>query len=258
VRHFCLCAARTSPDVMENMSNYVELQLCAAPPLMSRAGERLISAGEQCTQRHLLREDVQMLDAALVMGIGRALRENGVNVEPQIRKLLRDEHSVGAAPRDLLSYFYCSSGVQPQEAMWAMPVHMVPRRLASVGYFRAYWVESRFSFVAEPGIDLALTLTLRVPNADENAHVLVFVNNHRVAALPAVRSWKTFELQVPSAHVREGFNAITVRWPLPHGTTNDGVERAARGLLINETDALYQIFGEIHRFVAGASGGAPR
>jgi hypothetical protein len=255
VRHYCSVAAQASPSIVEVMGRFLEIQTRRTPMLMSQAAEEIAALASRQLQYYLLRYNYQQLDRVLIDAITDALLEIDVDPREPLAELRREEHSLARKPVDLLDYYYCSAALQPQEAMWVLPREVSVRETRS-DFYRAYWIESRFLFIAEAGRPVRLGLTCRLPRgAGARGELILALNDRPQAAIEIGDVWETWDVEVPGEAVREGLNEVSLRWPLPDSPG----ERALEGVFDDPDDRaqseLFPCFGEIHAFTAAAGSG---
>lgn len=254
VRHFCSEAVTFDPQMADMMTALIDLQTSPAPVQLSEAASNIAMLQQQGTNAYVLRNTVQLLDPFLLEGIAGVLDDGQKAAQSKLLAQWRERNDLAREPADLLSHYYLSASTQPQELAWAMPAEVDDRRFASTDYYRAYWVESNFPFVASNGSDLSLTLTLRLPNSEHVSETVdITVNGRHVAAVSAKQTWSTARVKVPREALRDGVNTVVVQWPLPPEISMDRTEQAARNLARGESDALFDVFGEIHRLTVAAA-----
>lgn len=247
VKHHCVTALAFSSHVAQIMSAFAEVQASAAPMLLSAAAERLATLSEQ-SRHYILRTNSQQLDGLLLECIGEALAERGIDIRQRIAHALKSTHSVAHTPCDLLSFYFQAAGGLPQELAWVRPSEVDSPR---VDYFRAYGLESHFAFVCEASLPVELSLTLRVPAANESqSSIQVSINGVRTATLKARPTWTTHSVKVTPGTVMAGINRVVLRWPLPPDSSFVTRKNAFREYLCGRSDALFAIFGEVHTLSA--------
>lgn len=248
VLHHCSAALRESDHVRTIMRIFLDLQTTPAPMLLGRAAEQLTTLVSPSTQRYILRNSAALLDEVLLTSITQALATIGVNVVDHLQTKWKTEHSAARRPRDLLSFYYLSSSGQPQELAWALPSEFNDQPFFSADYYKAYWRESRFVFVAERQRPLRLRLTYRIPS-EASSEALVYVNGALLGSVKATSEWSTQELMILGDAVLDGVNSVLIRWPPNPDSGKEKLLYATRALMCGAKDCLFAVFGEIHRVV---------
>jgi hypothetical protein len=257
VEYFCSRALTLSPHTADMMARFIEVQTTPTPALFSQPGERLSQLGGQAMQYLLGRNNIQQLDSVLLTSMACALERSGQPVREKLNQCWIAGHDASEREADLLDYYYLSSAGQPQELFWAAPPERGLREFATAGYYRAYWLESTFLFVASGHRSVHFDLTCRVPDAGGAVEtVAIFVNRHPIADLPGERAWRRHAIEAPPGLLREGLNRLSVRWPSRSADQSTKLTAAADSLLHQPRRPLFQIFGEIHALTAspGANG----
>lgn len=254
VEHYCTQALERSPHTADIMTRLMELQAARTPALLSKAAEQLSQLGGQAAQYLLGRYNIQQLDAVLLTSMANALEHIGRPGHRVLRKHWLADHDVAERPIDLLDFYYLSAAGQPQELFWAMPAERRLRQLATADYYRAYWIESTFAFVARGHHAVRFEMTCRIPDMDGAAETIgVFLNDEPVVELSADGVWRSHVMRAPQKAVREGVNFLRVCWPERHGDQRGKLVSAADHLASEPLRPLFQVFGEIHSFRASAA-----
>jgi len=222
---------------------------------MLRAAEEVAGLGSQQLQHYLLRYNRQQLDGLLIDAMAAALRETGVDLGERLRELRREEHCLSRCPANLLDFYYCSGGLQPQEVMWAMPGEAAGR-FKENHFYKGYWSESRFAFVGAAGRAVRLRLTCRLPGPARGRLVLA-LNGRPQAEIEIGGAWETWDVVAPGEAVREGVNEVTIRWPLPELPGQRALEAVCADPDAVSFSELFPCFGEIHSFTAAEGCPAP-
>jgi hypothetical protein len=257
VEYFCSRAVSLSPHTANIMARFIELQTTPTPALLSRPAEELSQLGGQAAQYLLGPYNIQQLDTVLLTSMACALERTGRPARAMLTERWVMHHDASVRRIDLLDYYYLSSAGQPHELLWATPPERNLREFATADYYRAYWIESTFVFVARAQRSIQFELTCRIPDADGRGEtVRVFVNDEAVADLPGERGWRKHTIQAPVCALREGLNCLRMRWPLPSGDQRAKLVAAADSLVHEPRRPLFQIFGEIHSLTASPTGGA--
>lgn len=252
VRHFCGRAVKLSPHIAELMLNYLDLQTRNSAPLrMSEAELQIFNVGSPLVHRYLFRNNDKRVDKLLLKAIVDVLEENGIAAQERLDRLYREEHSAVLGEINMVHYYYYGSAGQPQEQealMWPYTrVDYDPR------YYRAYWPESRFVFVGEAGHPVHFSLTCRLPEfAADVDKITVDFNGQPQVEINIGKKWTSWEIDVPGEVVRDGFNEVQVRWPMPDFHTGEALERATLKLVQKKYPEFYPIFGEIFSFTASS------
>jgi hypothetical protein len=250
IEYHCSRALKLSPQVGDVMTRLIELQTTPTPALLSRSAEELLRQGRGAS-RYLLGFNIQQLDAVLLSGMARALEKAGRPAESILMGHWLAEHDVTKRRTDLLDFYYLSSSGQPQELLWAMPPERRLTKFASVDYYRAYWIESKFVFVARGNCPIRLDLTCRIPAADlEEERIRVFLNDELLADVAGKRSWCNYTIRVEPRALRTGLNSVRIRWPPRDRDQREQLCGVAGSLRNEPLRPLFQIFGEIHAFTA--------
>lgn len=249
VRHYCLRAVRQSPAIAEVMTRFIDIQTRQTPMLMCRAAEEIAGLKSRQLQHYLLRYNHQQLDQLLIDAIGSALAEVGIDPQERLAQLRLAEHSIVQGETDLLDYYYCSAGLQPQEVMWAVPRREGYIRRKENHYYKAYWIESRFVFVGEAGSPAQLRLTSRLPGPASTEGVAVLaVNGQPQAEIELDHDWRTWDVTVPGEALRDGLNEVAIHWPLPEFPGQKAFESVAADLIDEIFPEFFCAFGEVHTF----------
>ena len=121
VRYHCIRSLRAQPAMAEIMARFAEIQTRHTPMLLCRAAEEIAASGSPLIQHYLLGYNIQQMDPVLIGAITLALEEIGVSLEDGLARVRRQEHDLSSGYSDLLDYYYCSAGRQPQEVSWVLP-----------------------------------------------------------------------------------------------------------------------------------------
>lgn len=254
VEHYCKQALERSPHTAEIMMRLIELQTTVTPALLSRPAEQLSRMSGQAAQYLLGRYNIQQLDAVLLKSMATALECIGQSGHRVLRKHWLAGHDVSDRPVDLLDFYYLSAAGQPQELFWAMPPERRLRQLATTDYYRAHWIDSTFVFVARAQRPVRLEITCRIPDMEGAAETFgVYLNGQPIVECPADSVWRAHVIRAPAEAVREGLNALCVRWPERNGDQGRKLVYAADQLASRPLLPLFQVFGEIHSFTASAA-----
>jgi hypothetical protein len=253
VEYYCAQAVEFSPKIAGAMDHFIDLQTRRTPMLMCRSAEQISALGSPLIQHYLLRYNNQQLDQVLLGAVVKALKKTGVDAQVHLDRLRREEHSVTGNEINLLEYYYCSAGLQPQEVVWVLPKRDRFVRKEN-HYYRAYWRESRFVFVGEANSPVRLQITCRLPAKTEvEGSVRFTLNGGDLGEIAAGQRWKTWDISVAGGQVRDGLNEISVQWPLRQFPGREGYEGVMDDLLEGNIPEFFFVFGEIHAFTA--SGG---
>jgi hypothetical protein len=250
VHHYCMRAAQSSPSIAQVMTRYIDLQTRRAPMLMCKSAEQIAGMGSPLLQHYLLRYNNQQLDQHLLDGVVLALKKLGIDAAERLEQLRREEHSVAVRDTNLLDYYYCSAGLQPQEVTWALPRHDVFVKGRQRHYYKAYSPESRFVFVGEAGLPLSLSLTCRIRNLeDSDGTIAVELNGRERREIAEVsRDWQTWEISVGGEVTRDGLNEVVVYWPVPSFPGLRGLHAGVDSLIEKTFPEFFCEFGDIHTF----------
>jgi len=255
VEYFCSRALRLSPHTADIMVRFIELQTTPTPALLSRSAAQLSQLGGQAAQYLLGRYNIQQLDVVLLTSMACALEKAGRPAHAALRQLWVADHDASARATNLVDYYYLSSAGQPQELFWASPPERRLREFAPTDYYRAYWIESTFVFVARGDHSVQFDLTCRIPDADGPMQTIrVFVNEEAIADLPGERAWRKHTMQAQSYELREGLNYLRIRWPPRNADQRAKLIAAADSLVHQPRQPLFQVFGEIHSLTASPTG----
>jgi len=256
VLHWCRQALKSSRNIAGLMEQFIELQTQRSPMLMCKVAEQIAGTGSPLIQNYLLRKNHQQLDLVLLQAIVASFQEVGIDLNDRLARLRLEEHSAAAEGRNLLDYYYCSGGGQPQEVMWVMPGHVEAKRSKQTDYYRAYWPQSKFKFIGESTVPLLLSMTLRVPNSSGES-ASVEVNGIRACVIPVSSRWETWDITIPPGMVRNGINDVTIAWPA--SIQNNEFEifvESLNELPEGSLPEFFPVFGEIHSFnVSSAAAG---
>jgi hypothetical protein len=268
VEYFCSHALSLSPHTADIMMRFMELQITPTPALLSQPAEQLSQLGGQASQYLLGRYNIQQLDTVLLTSMACALEKSGRPAHAKLKQLWVEGHDASERATNLLDYYYLSSAGQPQELFWAKrdgwrmspapPPESRLRESAVADYYRAYWIESTFVFVARGHRNIQFDLTFRIPDTDGPAQTIkVFVNKKPVADLPAERAWRKHTIQVQAGALQEGLNYLRFRWPSRNADQGAKLVGAADSLAHQPLQPLFQVFGEIHSLTVSPGGAVP-
>lgn len=250
VHYYCAEAVRRSPDIASLMTRFVDVQTRRAPILMCESTEEIAGLGSPLMQHYLLRFNYQRMDSLLLDAITDSLGERGVPVRNMLRRLRKEEHSVTYRDTNLLDYYYCSEGSQ-QEVMWVVPHLGGYLNHKTNHYYKAFWLESRFAFVADAFCPVRLALTCRLPEfALAEATLAISANGRPVAKAEITQKWQTWDIFVPPEFVVEGLNQLTLHWPIPIFPGLKAYAPVAGHLMEKLYPEFFCVFGEIHSFWA--------
>lgn len=248
VLHHCLRSIRLSPDVAEVMRCFADFQSRRSPMLMCRSASQIAGSGSPLVQHYLFHVNQQQLDRILLDSITASLKTVGIHISDQIQQLRYQEFLAANGKTDLLEFYYFSSVAQLLDSMWTLPI---ARQLTATDYYRAYWRESKFLFVAKSGHELTLTLTCRLPyRAVERGVATLNINGEGQQSLMVSGDWETWDFTIPGEFLKDGVNEVDIHWPMPEFHEKKNLEVAAGQLLDGTPPDLYCIFGEIHSFTA--------
>lgn len=251
VRHFCARAVSYSKHIAEIMLRYMELQVLNKAPLrMSSAELEIFNLGSPLIHHYLFRNNDKRLDKTLLTAIVDALEEAGIPAAERFEQLYREEHSTRVAETNLLHPFYIQSADQPHELealCWPIArVDYDPR------YYRAYWTESRFIFIGEPGRAVHLSLSARLSKySDDEGKITLDCNGKPQVEMNLTKNWSAWNVTIPGDVVRDGVNLIEIHWPIPAKfRTEEALAEVMSKLCQLKYPEYYPIFGEIHVFTA--------
>jgi hypothetical protein len=251
VTHYCSLAVKLSPQVSKLMTSFIDLQTRRTPMLMCRSAEEIAGLGSPLMQNYLLRFNYQRLDSLLLDAVVNALKQAGIDAGIQLDKLRKEEHSVARGSVDLLQFYYCSEGLQQQEIMWVVPHLNDYLNHKMHHYYKAFWRESRFVFVAEANDPVHLRLTCRLPNLELTAGVMsLLVNGECVGKTLITRDWETWDFTAAGELLKDGLNEVVVRWPMPIFPGLKPLETVVSDLMERIYPEFFCVFGEIHSLVA--------
>jgi len=250
VYHYCSRSVEFSPHIANIMKFFIDLQTRRTPMLMCKAAEQISELGSPLIRHYLLRYNNQQLDPLLLNAVIQALKKRRIEADEQLNQFRREEHSLASRSTDLLDYYYCSAGYQPQDVVWALP-----RRDKSVkrefNYFKAFLPESRFAFVGEADRAVGLELTCRARHQSlRDSTISIELNGEFLLQHMIGREWNTWEIIVPGNRVKNGINTISVRWPAPEFPGLEGYDGVMGDLLEGKIPEFYCCFGEIFAFRA--------
>ena len=250
-RHFCAKALSNSTHAAGLMLNYLDLQTrSAVPMLMSETDDQLHKLGSPVIHHYLLRLNEKRLDKSLLDAIVDALGDVGIEARYQLDQLRLEEHSVTKREINLLDYYFYSSVYQPLEAVFVSSIED-RRYQPDARYYKAYAPESRFLFVGEAESPVQLCLTCRLPESTySRGSILIEVNGQTLAEIAAESYWTTWDLTIDGKTVRDGFNEISVSWPIAEFDTEHALKQAAMKMYQGKFPHFYPVFGEIHSFIA--------
>jgi len=246
VRHHCDEALQASMHVADVMNSFLDMQTGLTPMLMSRSAEQLMTVGGASVQRYILRSNVAQLDPVLLRSIVDSLAAIGIARRDHLIDSWVRNHSVTHGACDLLRFYNLAGARQPRELLWTFAL---PGAGGSVpaDYYRAYWIESRFTFIAEKGVAVVIALTCRLPVAAASQPVAMLMNGVPIATPSVGKRWTSVSLQVPGELIERGINQLTVRWPLRAPAASWGL---ATGRLSESPAPFSTVYGEIHALSA--------
>jgi hypothetical protein len=248
VQYHCVQALRAAPSVAKLMVDFLDLQTRSGPALMCRAAEQIVATQSSHVQRYLFHSNIKQLDILLGDIVGRLLGKLGVDAVAQFGRFRREEHSAVKRRVNLLDYYHCSAGDQPQELKWAISE---TAELSSQGasYYQAYGPESKFVFIGEADHPLRLCLTCRMAMPCTSPPILfIDVNSRRQAEVEIGFAWMTWDIELAGDAVNDGPNEIVLHWPTPEFQGTTLIEKAAKSIFEKASPELYCVFGQIHSF----------
>lgn len=190
----------------------------------------------------LSRRNGKVMDLKLVDAIVAALKEHGTDVEDQVKRLRKSEHGANARMINLLKSYYSTETHYTQKG-------------AQKKYYQSFLMQSRFTLVAEGNRPVTLTLTYRNGDVEEpESEVTVYINGEPVAILPAEKKWRTMDVTIDAAYIKDGVNELRLEWPpvLPSGAPTIDEETIISEHLLYEY--LFPVFGELFRLTAVQEG----
>ena len=245
--HFCRQALQHSPDISKIMLCLLDLQTQTTPMLMCKSAQKIAELGSPLIQHYLLRYNHQQLDRLLLDAVVTALAEAGVESADRLNCLRRDVHSIVNREIDLLSFYYNSAALQPQEVMWVLP-----RRdwtlMKDVNYYRAYGAESKFVFVGEANRPVKFSLTCRLQNHESPQAISLLVNQEHAGGVLVNSEWTTWNILVPAELIKDGINDVSIVWPMPEFVGRNGYKNVMNDLIEKRAPEFLTVFGEIHTF----------
>jgi hypothetical protein len=135
--------------------------------------------------------------------------------------------------------------------MWVVPHLGGYLNHKSNHYYKAYWLESKFVFVAEEDCPVRLKLTCRLPDLMLSEGAIRLSVNGQVAGKTRITSkWETWDISIPPALVRDGINQLTIHWPIPIFPGLKAFAPVAGNLTEKLFPEFFCVFGEIHSFLA--------
>lgn len=254
VHHYCRHALEQSPEIAEVMTRFLDLQTRRAPMLMCRAAQEIVDLGSPLIQHYLLRYNNQQLDRLLLDAVVAALDSKGIAAAETLGELRQVEHGLPHRTTNLLDYYYNSAALQPQEVMWVVPRRQGHVRRKENDYYKAYWLESRFVFIAEAGCAIELELTCRLPShAADRGGVAVVLNGEAQGEMQVGGDWETWDISLDSDAVIGGLNELTLRWPMPDFPDETELKTVIDDLVDGVFPEFFCSFGEIHTLIATAA-----
>jgi hypothetical protein len=255
VRWFCESALAAAPEVAAPfMKRFALLQMQRTPVWMCQAFLEIRDHA-----RHGLKKysspyaygAYQVFDEVVLDEMARALEA----LEPGARERLREariaQRSVRVGrPVDLLDPYYAPWDGH-REASWRLAAE---RGLARCNFFRAYLLESSFTFVAQADGPLVLSLTCRrFPRQAADARCTVTVNGVPHGELDLGSRWKTFTIPVAAHCLNAGVNRVIIRWPPAANQDSEERERWAEDVAEGFLPFFLPVLGEIASFTAAVS-----
>ncbi len=244
LEYWCRAALDASPGIKDAMLDLIAARSAPCPAVLTAAQQRNIASPYPLTLQHGWQYDY--LDADLIQAICTVLESLGRPVRAQVNTLLLAHHRLDDGGLEL---------VHPPRYLWEPLERFYPEVMAFDDLtlratHRSPWPVSAFCLLCDATRDVALDLTLRLPNppgldGDRSAKVAVAVNGQPVGALTGQAHWTRHSLHVASAHLRAGLNKLTLHWPLPP-PIGDAARQAAIVRLEQGLQAdLHPVFGEL-------------
>jgi hypothetical protein len=253
VKYWCDRALSLWPECAQLMRCFADYATRDLPVVMCKSGLEVARLDRLDTRPYLSHGRVRRLDLAFGNAAVAALADIGVSIGDEIADLRIRDHSVSSGPKELTDFFYSAAIPAFSERGWTSRAFATNHGSHSI-YASAFWEESRFVFFAETGQDIRITFTYRVPFSSGGV-VTVDLNGHRLAELPAERTWCTRRLSVPNGCVIHGQNEISISWPTEEPPSDVLLNEAANHLLAMRLPYFHRVFGEIHTLsVADRSG----
>lgn len=253
VRYWCDRALGLWPECAQLMRCFADYTTRDVPMVMCKSGLELARLDRLDTSRYLGHGRLRRLDLTFGDAAVAALADIGVNIGDEVADLRIRDHSARSGPKELTDFFYSAAIPALSERGWTSRAFATNHGSHAI-YASAFWEESRFVFFAEKGQDIRITLTYRVPFSSKGI-VTVDLNGHRLADLPAARTWRTWKLSVSSDCVNRGQNEILISWPTEEVPSDVLLNEAATHLLAMRLPYFHRVFGEIHTLsVADRSG----
>jgi hypothetical protein len=241
LHYLCAHALKTWPGIAELMVHYADFATRKTSNALCQSHQSLVTnhAIENYNRGmgFLHARARKLMDVELVEAILHALAGHGVDITARIHALRKEEHGIMHGRVDLLESFYAQT----------MYGHFPGQTRA---YFQARNFFSRFTLVAEAGLETVLRLTYRTPGrSDPDGVVTLQINGRHLSSLPCSEAWSGATVLVPGALVQDGVNTLTVQWPY----RSKNLRKRAVSLPADVDEllsGLFELFGEIHQLTA--------
>lgn len=247
VKYWCDRALMFWPDCAPLMKRLADCATRDLPILMCKSGLEISDLDKLGVMRPLLYGWDRLLGLTFGDAAVASLAEVGIDIADEIANLRIKEHCTRSGPKELTNFFYSAPIPARSERGWTS-WSLASNHGSHSLYASAFWEKSSYVFFAERDQHLGITFTYRVRFTSMfGATVTVDVNGHRIAELPAERTWRTRRISVPNNCIVDGLNEISISWPTEEeASAGDLLDEAANSLLAMRLPYFYRIFGEIH------------
>ena len=250
VHYWCARALELWPECAQMMTRFIDTQTRRVPLMACKSALEMFDLGEPDTLQYLLRGGKQRLDMVLSEAIVKCVKAIGLDIGKDVSDLRSKEHSIRTGPKELTDFYYSSAMLGPTERSWTSR-SFTQNHGSHCIYASAFLETSKFIFFAEKGQPVGLKFTYRVPTSSTSAGTVeIDVNGHRVARVPAGRTWQTLEMSILGNYVADGINEIVITWPNEDEGSEAVLGRAADTLDARRLPHFYRLFGEIYALIA--------
>jgi hypothetical protein len=241
VTHYCMQAAKSSPEALEVMRALVDVQNHRAPTWMSAKILGLLDSMSSQVKRYLISMEFKCIDRLLFEAFEACCRQHGRSLRQELATLRQEQHSVQTLGRvDLLDPYYHSTSFFNQQ----LSVASADQRH---DFFKVYAPVCDFCFVADPVSDLSICVTVRVsPWVNREGEVDIRVNGHPVGRVKAQNEWTSWRFEVPTACLASGINEVRMAWPGLAKCCVAPVDRICADIQRQYIPPLYPTYGDIY------------
>ena len=238
-KHHCVKALEASKDIAKIMVYYCDMISRNISNNLTKSLELILIGNVQADRYgHALThpKDMKLMEIDLVNAMVDALEMKGVNLAKFVKELRKKEHGVEGKTIDLLNPFYHATSFDEFQGI-------------RPAFFQTRDTVSKFFIVADKGVSVDLSISLRVPSSETTVGALEFwFNGLKIATVDARSNWVNHELTISGEHCKDGINELLIFWPVPEtvdGPVNQEI-KSSRSIL----NSMYYVFGEISHFKA--------